>query len=580
MSMFRHFALAFRPDLWTFILRSMIKMATASVSGVFRLVCPSSYADNVLAGFSALQEQKRMTDFTIKTNGGKSIHVHKMLLGVASDYFSAMFESSMKEVRENEVHLDTLSENAVCDVVDYLYGREISIKWEHMEDYLDVIEHFQLSNMKKQVEKCIFTEVDASSAIHWCKIATKYALQGLRVGAKAFIELDFYKAVNAYDPTLSDMLELLRDKDLTSVENDLKLKVVIAWVMCNENERKQALAELVECIKLEQCSTGYLAFVLETHHSLLTSQVSVIAEISQALASGLTKGKHLTIGSKFTVVGGVATGGYFFKNMYRIDLNAGTLEDAGTTPDVLHRWHAARCATPSGALFSVSGGTENTLSSTTNDCILFDPDTLLVSHLPPPPVPRMKAGAAAIGTKLYLLGGYKQYSKMSCLDLKTEKWSDCADLIHDICFPIVCTIGKYIFALTSSELSRSCYRAGDPIYLQCYDSDKDQWSLKASPPIRETAGASAVVVWNNFYLVGGKDRLCLSYSTCDDVWHTLDKPSKGHRYSSAVHINGRIILCGGSLSGVIEEYNLAANKWKMSSLALPHQLDFHICVKN
>ena len=564
-------------------------MASAAVSSVFNLVCPSTYGDNVVAGFSALQEQKRMTDFTIKTNGGKSIHVHKMLLSVASAYFSAMFESGMKEVEDDEVNLETQSEKAVCDVVDYIYGRQVTIKWEQIEDYLDVIGHFQLSNMKKQVDNCIMTEIDASNAIHLCKVATKYNMQELKVKAKAVIKSDFYKVVNANDLDLSDMLELMRDKDLMSVGSNLKLKVVIAWVKNNEEERKEGFAQLVDYIELEQCSTGYLGFVLETHQNLLKSQSTVTAHLSRALASGLSKGKHLAIGGKFAIVGGVTSGEpfqsgeSFHEDMFRINMNAGTVEDAGKVPDALHRWQAARCVTPSGALFSACGGKESYKSSTTNDCFLFDPDTMSVTHLPPPPEPRLNAGAAAIGTKLYLLGGDEKYSKMSCLDLITEKWSECADLIYGVCCPIVCSIGKYIYVLTGIEEISVHYNDDDPIHLQCYDSERDQWTIKASPPhkVKTTAGASSVAVWNNFYVVGGEGQLCLSYSTTDDMWCTLNTPSKEHYYGSAVHLDGKIVLCGGFSSGdVIEEYNLTTNMWKQSSLTFPYELCMHVCLNN
>ena len=558
-------------------------MATACVAGVMKLSCPSSYWESVVAGFSALQEQNKMTDFTLRTNGGKSIPVHKMLLSVSSVYFSGMFESNMKEVRDSEVHLNALSEKAVCDAVDYMYGREVTIQLDQVEDVMDVIEIFQLSRMKKQVEEFMVTKVDANSAIHWCKIATKYDLQELKVKAKSIIVSNFYKVINANDLALSDMLELFRDKDLMRVKSDLKLKVVIAWVMKNEKERKEAFPQLVECIELKQCSPGYLTFVLETHHSLFMSQLSVASQISQAMTSVLTKGTHLSIGSQFIVVGGVAIGDSLFENMFRININTGTLEDAGKVPDILHRYHAARCATASGALFSVSGGTRNDWSSTTNECILFDPDTMVVTHLPPPPKPRMCAGAAAIGTKLYLLGGYKQYSNMSCLDLNTKKWSDCADLIHGVCYPVVCAIGKYIFVLTSTDIGgESCYKEGDPIYLQCYDSDKDEWTVKASPPthIKDTSGTCAVTAWNNIYIAGGIDNLCLSYSTMDNVWYSYDGPSADHIDGSAVHLDGRIVLCGGSASDIIEEYNLATNKWKRSSLTFPQELDFHVCLNS
>ena len=231
----------------------------------------------------------------------------------------------------------------------------------------------------------IMSKVDVSSAIRWCKIATKFNLQELKVKAKSIIVAEFYKAFSAHALDLSDMLDLLRDTDLMSVESDLKLKVVIAWVMEHEKERKEGFAELIECIDLDQCSTGYLGYVLEIHQNLLSSQLSVTAQLSKAVVSGLNKGKHLSVGHKFTVIGGLGSRNSLSKTMFKINMNTGTVEEAGEVPDVLCRYHAARCATPSGALFSVSGGITNIFDSTTNDCVLFDLDTMSVTLLQSPP---------------------------------------------------------------------------------------------------------------------------------------------------------------------------------------------------
>ena len=114
-----------------------------------KLSCHKSYAERIVQGFSSMQRQDHMTDFTIKTSSGRRINAHKMLLSVASDYFQAMFNSGMREVNDGEIRFETLSDNAVYSVVDYIYGREITVQWDEVEEYLNVVETLQLHELKK-----------------------------------------------------------------------------------------------------------------------------------------------------------------------------------------------------------------------------------------------------------------------------------------------------------------------------------------------------------------------------------------------------------------------------------------------
>ena len=112
----------------------------------------SGYGHIVLTGFSSMQKEEHLTDFTIRLASGKTIPVHKMLLNVASEYFQVMFSCGMREASENEVRFDAFSENSVRRIVDYMYGRELSIEAEEVEEHLDLVETFQLHHLRTDIE--------------------------------------------------------------------------------------------------------------------------------------------------------------------------------------------------------------------------------------------------------------------------------------------------------------------------------------------------------------------------------------------------------------------------------------------
>ena len=544
--------------------------------------CPSSYGDKVIAGLSQMQEQSMMTDFTIKVVNSKDIPVHKVLLNVASDYFSAMLTSGMKEANDAEVHLHSLSAHAVESAVDYMYGREITIQWEEIEDYMDVIEIFQLLDLKNQLEENMTKHVAPNNALQLCRLAAKYGLTNLKAKAKATVASYFVLICGENkDMTLSDMLDLLSDKDLRNVQNNAKLKAIIEWVICQEEDRKDAFAELVQCIDLKQCSASYLSYVLDTYEGRFINNVSVYAEISKSMASSLVKAKDICGGNSFLILGGWDQNNALVTTIYRVDMKCETVEVAGELPDELLKFHPARCVTPSGALFSASGGTNNDDSSKTSDCIMYDVKTKSLSRLPSVPSPRLAAGAAAFASKVYMIGGEHNYKNLSCFDLNSQLWKKCQDLVSGVEHPIVCSVGKNIYALTQTWVGEgSYYKEGDPIIFQCYNTEEDEWSVLTSPPshVTDTDGACVVVVWANIYIIGGQDKLCISYSTTEDVWRTHEQPSAVHRDSAAALVDGKIVLCGGSFSDTIEVFDLYKNTWHTSTLKLPQNLNFPMCL--
>ena len=269
------------------------------------------------------------------------------------------------------------------------------------------------------------------------------------------------------------------------------------------------------------------------------------------------------------------------KTMYKIDMRAETVEEVGELPDEVLRYHPSQCATPSGALFVASGRTRNSLSTSINDCVLFNFQTKQITHYPFPTLTRIGSGAAAIGSNIYLIGGTSNTKKMSRLDLNSKQWNPCADLVCGVGYPIVCAVGKEIFVLTNTDVGNcSNYRRGDPIVLQCYDTDKNEWRVCASlpPQVTDTEGSSAVAVWSGIYIVGGEGKLCLSYNVPENAWSVHEKPSMKHTNGSAVHLNGEIVLCGGSSSDEIEVFDIHRNEWRASSLKLPKRLDFLLCL--
>ena len=543
----------------------------------------SNHHRQVVASFSDMQERSIMTDFNIELSSGDLISVHRNVLYATCDYFKALFTSGMKEDTEGKVRFETLSEAVVRGVIDYLYGRKLSVDWDDVEEYLNAVERFQLPKLKKKLEEYIGQNICAQNCLSLYQLADRYGLQQLRIKTKEsfashlnrWCTSDKFKQLSK-----TDVINLFSDQALASVKNDIKLKAIIAWVTYEEQARKECFPELLEAIELCKCSSSYLKYVLDTYEDRLINKVSLAVKIAKAMASGVEAKEAVSV-DKFLVIGGILDDRSLSKKIYVVDWMKESVEEVGTVPDDLLRWYPARCFTPSG-LFSGAGGTADDFASATCNCSLYDPITQQLTSLPSIPSPLVTAGAACVKSKVYMIGGEGHFTQMISLDLNEGKqWLECKDLKQGVVYPIVCSLKEQIFILTSTLTEAGTYHyMGDEIKLQCYNTETQDCSFRASPPsgITDTDGVSTVPVGDDIYYVGGDDKLCLRYATKEDKWYRHKKPLREHYYGGAVHVNGNIILYGGLSTDKMETYNIARDTWEISSIKLPLQLTSPYCI--
>ena len=518
-----------------------------------------------------------MTDFSIKVCD-TAIHVHKCIISAVSDYFNAMFEAGMQEVSQGYVHLDSMDGKLVFTLVQYMYGQEIDISSTAIKEYLDAAELFRLNELKRELGDYMKSEIDPGNCLEWYYLADRYELINLRKKAKKILVAFFNIAADGLDLdglSLTELLKLITDPDITSGGSSALLKTCINWILVDESYRKNFLGELIRHISLERCSVGYLRKKLDMLHQL-DVDCDVLAKFERSIVS-------LDIGTRFqgesiAVLGGWSPGHVPNKTIFKINFRMETIDEIGTIPNVMVKYGHVHCVSRS-SVFCAGGGKDPANPHTCLDCALFDTDLGEVKTLPSLLTPARGAQAVCIDRRLYMMGGEVTEDHLRCLDLDGEFWLDtCFKMKLKVKYPLACSVGHRLYVLPHAG------RAQD-ITLQCYDTVQDEWSIKAPPPtdtVTSTYGSSAVAVETNIFILGGCRRLCVCYNTIKDEWTTLCPPREDHRRGGAVYIgNGKVILCGGKWAGqyssTIEVYNIATNKWKTSQMRLPLPLWDPIC---
>ena len=528
----------------------------------------AEYGRSIVTGFSSMQKIGQLTDFNIRLTSGRVIPVHKIFLNVASEHFRTMFSSRMREANDNEVWFKEFPDKAIQSVVDYIYGREISIEVEEVGEYLNLADFFRLHYLRTEIEKYMLNNIMIMNVVHWYFLADKYRIQAVKMKAIDILQNNFIEVCSKYDsPNLLEVFNIL-EKDSVAVNDTVKLKAVVQWTIRKEEERKHKFGDFMRFIDLEKCSDDYLAVVIGTYADRFLSQQCLESKFREAMSWNPVDRNNTNW--SFFVFGGLDHQRVPSRSVSIIHLQKFRVtEMTQAIPQELLPFQAVRCMTLRGLFCADDVG----------KCVLYNPSSREITPFPQLLTKTSYPASASIGNKVYLMGGKRsQKTSVLCMDLKTKKCAPCESLRHGVEDAVSCRIDHYIYLLTC----RFVDLLPGGIQLQRYDTEKDSWSVLKRPPsdVTDTKGVCAVAVRNKLYIIGGRDRLCLSYDYKEDIWYSHERPLKYHCNGGALCLGEMIVLCGGSASDVIEVFDLIDLTWHIVPLKLPHGTNFPVCMLN
>ena len=471
---------------------------------------------------------QKPTDFCINVED-EIIHVHKSVLCAASEYFSMMLQSGMKESDEGKMHIHDTRADVVRAVIGYFYGKDIHIEWQQIKDYVDIAELWHLVHLKSALEDHIAVNMSSHDCVDWFFYADTYQMDYLQKTATEMI--------------ISHFEEISRSEDFSSLS-------------------LQELHVLFSAIGQGECNPAYMKYKLNTFNIMAILDQDTRTEIQNIINS--------LIAFSFILIG--ENGAYDETSMkvFSVNLVSHTVSKIGTFADKLP-WNYPTCYVTDSLIFYDNG----------TKCVLLDLVTLDVIDLPSFPAkrdPKNRARAVAVGTKVFVIGD-KNYGHY-CLDMNERKWTMCAPRkIHGLA--CAACVDSTIFVL--AEYLRGHKKNGVAVHstillkLFCYDTEKDTWSTKSAPSCDiGNKRASAVVINKDLYYVSQdiNGPLILRYSTTEDEWTTIQMPLQKYHHATALSVNGNLVLCDVTTKEELrlQVYDSSTHTWEISPVKLPEKL--------
>ncbi len=235
-------------------------------------------------------------------------------------------------------------------------------------------------------------------------------------------------------------------------------------------------------------------------------------------------------------------------------------------PPLPARRHHAGAAAVGNRLYVVGGFTTSFLSiwSPVPSVYAYDPSSESWTEVAPLPTARGALAVAELGGKLYAVGGYAEGGNTGALEVfdpATDRWESKAPLPTPRDHLAAAAVGGRLYAI-GGRLDRNYGR--NLAVVEAYDPVMDRWTPVAPLPTARS-GIAAAVIGETIYVVGGEApegtfRTNEAYSPAADRWQTVAPLPTGRHGLGAATVNDELYAIaggptpGGSFSNRTERY--------------------------
>ena len=361
--------------------------------------------------------EQKLCDVVIQA-GERKVKCHRVVLSSCSPYFRGMFTNEMVECTQDTVVIQGLSEEAVIQLINFIYTRKITISIDNIEALLtaaavfqlDLVVHACCEFMKRHLHPSNCLEMRAYAELHGCSDFIEAADTYSR---SCFLSLMNTEAL--LKTSFRHFLSIISGDDLFVKREEQVFEAVIAWLRYDLKSREKHLPELFSQVRLPLIATEYIIQRVERDSSirsnlacrdLIDEAKNVKLSPSLVKVNIRTQPRKSTSGALFSV-GGRGKSGNPLQCIECYDWfhNCWFQVAEVSTP----RRHVA-VASVAGKVYAI-GGHDGRYHLNTVEC--FDPEVNQWSEVSPMDISRRGMSAGVLEDQIYVCGGLDE---TTCFD--------------------------------------------------------------------------------------------------------------------------------------------------------------------
>ncbi|XP_044040879.1 golgin subfamily A member 4-like [Siniperca chuatsi] len=490
-------------------------------------------------------------DVILEALGG-SLHVHRVILAVLSDYFRGMFTLGMRESHQPCVSLPFLLASELEVLIDCSYSGALPLSWRCVFEITSTALQLQYQPALSLCLDFLQQEINPHSCLDVASFAEAYEMVQLLEVADDFVLRQFQKVVctsKFKDLPAKQLLKYLNSHSLCVSSELVVFKAVVAWIQAKPKKRLKLAKELMKTIHFTLMTFTEFREV----QSLNMWSDHNLAEIYEAVFEDFCS-NETALQSQCRI--------YMPKESLVVIGGDQTFEDLGTRSISRELWFG------------------NSLRNHTG--IKKALEWRKLGEMPEPA--RFRHEVTVLKGQLYVFGGKKYYGIRDTLnsvyryDPLQNSWESLAEMQEKRCsFSVVVLDGK-IYAIGGY-----C----DPDYIESverYCPTANSWSFTC-PLDLPLSGHVAKVLQGQIFISGGlsSDYQCLASmflyhpETGSTYLANMAKPRIYH----CMDVLGECLYVAGGITRdddmtivdqlACEVYNPVANSWTaFTSLPVPH----------
>ena len=450
---------------------------------------------------------------------------HKSVLAASSEYFLALFTTSMMEKNCSSVELD-LYPDTFQDVLDYMYKGMVTFTESSVKELIMTADYLLIPDLKQKALEYLRTLVSKSNCIPMYAFAMHCNCDELKLAASRVIRDHFalVSSTNEFcDLDFELLLDLVSDDKIAVTREEDVYEAVLRWVKHDEENRRFYFEKLLSKVRLFSMSKEYILDHMKAE-PLVNSNVACMNLLVQGLTAFIIQESDS---------GDLRPRKCLEKEIGGIILTGGLSEGRSLKSTMAYfpeqnTWHQ--------------------LADMNFDC--------------------NEHAVVACGGFLYCIGGYPRGHLVERFDPLTNTWSKVADLIQRAFAPAAVALDGRIYVFGGKD-------GFEPLSsVQCYQPSNNSWSL--GPAMRHARKALCAVALNgDVYAIGGCANDSNSLKTVEKLdmatheWTETSPMKQERKYAFAVVLGDKILAIGGfqstssSALGSCEVYSPSEDQWSL-----------------
>ena len=238
----------------------------------------------MIGDFGLMMDSKE--EICILSSDGQKFFSCRQTLSENSDFFSALFNSGMKECQQKSITLPGLPPSGLKLAFKYMQKKEIQFPMDSMQSILEVCTYLQMKELTEYCSQHIHHNITTSDWFMAYECAKEFNLDQLKGHLLSYFASNFrgVSEMNEfYTLALDSVMELLEGPIHDDSEVEI-YKVAFKWLSKNESFQNNDVAgSILSCVRFPLMTTDELNTCLdELHLANISDQCIVFSKISIA----------------------------------------------------------------------------------------------------------------------------------------------------------------------------------------------------------------------------------------------------------------------------------------------------------